>query len=109
MGKKIKKWMVKEDWKEIRNKIGMRMKEKVENIIRKRMGKKIWDRKEVRGNNRRLGWIWVRRLERSWLKKIGYMKIGNKERGGSKMKKNVEDYMKEDKEYYRKNFLLNVS
>jgi hypothetical protein len=33
--------MVKEDWKEIRNKIGMRMKEKVENIIRKRMGKKI--------------------------------------------------------------------
>ena len=37
------------------------------------------------------------------------MKIGNKERGGSKMKKNVEDYMKEDKEYYRKKFLLNVS
>jgi hypothetical protein len=33
--------MVKEDWKEIRNKIGMRMKMKVENIISKRVGQMI--------------------------------------------------------------------
>jgi hypothetical protein len=38
--------MVKEDWKEIRNNIGMRMKEKVENIIRKRVRKIIKDEEE---------------------------------------------------------------
>ena len=53
-----------EDWKEISKKMGMRMKGNGENIIRKRLGKKIGDRKEVRKKNERRGRIWERICEK---------------------------------------------
>ena len=64
MGKMIKKRMIKKDGKEISKKMGMRMKGNGENIIRKRLGKKIGDRKEVRKKNERRGRIWERICEK---------------------------------------------
>ena len=45
-------------------KIRMEMKQNVWNIIRKRLGKKIGDRKEVRKKNERRGRIWERICEK---------------------------------------------
>ena len=48
----------------MRMKIRIKMKENVGNIIRKRLGKKIGDRKEVRKKNERRGRIWERICEK---------------------------------------------